>query len=159
MQLAHLLERAGQHENALAEYRKIRRIYPTSVQAAFQTGAVLEKLQRPAEAATAYRQSIALEPDFVPALNNLAWLLATSENSSLKAPDEALKLAMAAAEKTRFESAPILDTLATAQMAAGNRKAAMATLAKAIPLASAAGQTDFAAELSKKLRDYENSNP
>ncbi|MGI9239753.1 MAG: tetratricopeptide repeat protein, partial [Verrucomicrobiales bacterium] len=155
MQLAHLLERAGKLESALTEYQKIYDIHPQSAQAAFQIGAVFEKLSRPGEAAVAYRNSLRQQKNYVPALNNLAWMLATTRDKDLRDPSEALKLAELAARETRFESAAILDTLATAQFAAGDKAAAIATLKKAIPLAAAADQTAFSAELAKKLSNYQ----
>ncbi|HJM62454.1 MAG: hypothetical protein CMN05_08335 [Roseibacillus sp.] len=159
MQLAHLLERGGRFEDALAEYRKIRQVYPDSAQATFQTGLVFEKLKRPADAVTDYRASLDLDPDFVPALNNLAWLLATSKDPKVAAPPEAVGLAMRAANLTEFKRAPILDTLATAQFAAGQKESARTTLSQAIPIARAAGQAAFATELEAKLRNYQAAGP
>jgi Flp pilus assembly protein TadD len=157
MQLAHLLERGGQFENALTEYRKIQQIHPRSAQAAFQSGLVLEKLKRAGEAATAYRECLALNPDYVPALNNLGWLLATSETPAIRQPAEALRHAAHAAKLTGFKQAEILDTLATAQFAAGQKESARATLSQAIPIARAAGQAAFAEELEAKLLRYQDS--
>lgn len=157
MQLAHVLERGGQFGDALAEYGKIREIYPDSVQVSFQTGLVLEKLKRPAEAARYYRASLTHQPKFVPALNNLAWLLATSKDPKVAALPEAVELAMRAAKLTKFKQAPILDTLATAHFAAGQRQLARETLNQAIPLARAAGHAAFATELEAKLQSYQDS--
>lgn len=156
MQLAHLLERAGKLENALTEYDRIRAIYPDSPQPAFQAGAVNEKLGSPQAAADAYRACLAQNPRFVPALNNLAWLLATTKQGGLRAPDEALKLATLAAEVTEFKQAAILDTLATAQFNAGDQASAIATLKLAIPLARNSNQATFAIELEEKLQKYQS---
>ena len=144
-------------EQALAEYSKILEIHPSSSQAAFQSGLVLEKLKRPAEALANYRTALSLRPDSVPALNNLAWLLATSSDPAIADPQDALRLATHAANLTEFKQAPILDTLATAQFAAGMRDAAIATLQRAIPLANASGQAAFAKELEDKLLDYQGN--
>jgi tetratricopeptide (TPR) repeat protein len=154
MQLSHLLERGGRLEDALTEYWKIRKIHPSSAQVAFQAGLVLEKLKRAGEAATAYRDSLALNGDYVPALNNLAWLLATTEDSKIRESAAALRHAARAAELTGFKQAPILDTLATAQFAAGKKGAAIATLQKAILLARSGDRELFAAELEKKLKQF-----
>ena len=68
-------------------------------------------------AASAYDVAIRLNPDSPDALNNLAWLLATSDNPDLHNPQKALKLARKA---IALEKAPhIWDTLAEALFANG----------------------------------------
>ncbi len=63
-----------------------------------------------AEAAAAYEEAIAMDPDHAQALNNLAWLYATADRPGLQRPDRALSLALRAAA---VDSAPhVLDTLA-----------------------------------------------
>lgn len=63
-----------------------------------------------AETIKAYEQSLALKPDNPHALNNLAWLHATSKVERFRDPQKALYLAEKAAELE--ESPYILDTLA-----------------------------------------------
>jgi tetratricopeptide (TPR) repeat protein/peroxiredoxin len=155
MQLAHLIERAGNFEEALKEYQKIREIHSESVQAAFQSAVVLEKMKRPAEAVSDYRECLKLQPDYIPGLNNLAWLMATSEDPRIRKPAESVQLATRAAKLTEYRQASILDTLATAQAAAGRTGDATATLEKAIPLAHEAGQDAFALELERKRKQYQ----
>jgi Zn-dependent protease with chaperone function len=63
-----------------------------------------------AEAISAYERSLNLDAGQANVLNNLAWLLATSERANLREPQRALDLALAAAA---LDQAPhILDTLA-----------------------------------------------
>lgn len=157
LQLGHLLERGGLSEEALAEYQGARRIHPTSHQATFQCGLLLEKLNRPAEAAVDYRRTVTLHPGFVPALNNLAWLLSTTPDAKTRNPAEAVTLATQAATLTKYSQAPILDTLATAQAAAGDLPSAIKTLQQAIPLAEDAKQVAFAKELEGKLADLQGT--
>ncbi len=61
-------------------------------------------------AAAAYEKALALTPDNADVLNNLAWLLATSDNSKLYKPQRALYLAQKAIELKK--EAHIWDTLA-----------------------------------------------
>ena len=66
--------------------------------------------QRAAEAAEAYKKAVELAPDNAVALNNLAWLYATSERKNLSDPEKALSLAEKAAS---IDPSPhVLDTLA-----------------------------------------------
>jgi Zn-dependent protease with chaperone function len=58
----------------------------------------------------AYERSLGLNPNQANVLNNLAWLLVTSEVADLRAPQRALKLALQASELD--QAAHILDTLA-----------------------------------------------
>lgn len=61
-------------------------------------------------AMAAYEHSLALAPNQANVLNNLAWLLATSEVTELRDPPRALELAL---DASQVEQAPhILDTLA-----------------------------------------------
>lgn len=69
------------------------------------------------QAIDAYHTALELEPDNHEVLNNLAWLLLTSEYPELRDPEEALDLALSAAGLAPFPH--ILDTLATAYWANG----------------------------------------
>lgn len=73
----------------------------------------------------AYQKAIELDPNQVPALNNLAWLYATCPDPDFRRPGKALQLAKRAAELSR--QAHILDTLAEAYYVNGDiRKAVSA---------------------------------
>ncbi|MDA7679031.1 hypothetical protein N8581_02025, partial [Akkermansiaceae bacterium] len=149
MQMAHLLERAGQLDRALTEYQKIAAIHLKNPQVPFQMGMASEKLKKLDDAIAYYRSSLTLTPNYVPALNNLAFLLAT-KTEHLK-PKEALQLANQAANLTKHQQPAILDTLASALTAAGDLSKAKQTLKKALTLALAANQVALASELKHKL--------
>jgi len=69
-------------------------------------------------AINAYQEAIRLNPDDARSMNNLAWLLATSEDTALRDPPSALRLALRAAT---LEPAPhVLDTLAEAYFVNGH---------------------------------------
>jgi len=153
MQLAHLLERSGNVEHALSEYQKIARIHPQNPQAPFQSGMACEKLKRPGDAIAHYKTSLKLSPQYLPALNNLAFLLATSGKHG--DPVTSLKLATQAAELTKYEHAAILDTLASAQLANNDRSGALSSLKKAISLAARNKQAALLSELRNKASQIE----
>ncbi len=92
-------------------------------------GDLMLKAGQEKKALEAYEKAVATgaaEPELA---NNLAWLLLTAEDTSLRNPDEALRLALSAA---RFvERGYILDTLATALWANGQVKQAVNTEKKA----------------------------
>ena len=84
------------------------------------------------EAATAYEKALQQQPDSSKILNNLAWLLVTCDDQSLRNPARALEYARRAAET---EPAPhILDTLAESYYANGDIDQAIETEQEALQL-------------------------
>src|SRR5439155_21631783 len=78
-----------------------------------------KKLGRTAEAIAHYRDAIRLKPDFLEALNNLAWTLAANPDPQFRNGAEAIQLATRACELTRYEHPLPLATLAAAYAEAG----------------------------------------
>jgi Zn-dependent protease with chaperone function len=102
---------------------------------------------RLAEAAAAYEQAIALDPRQARALNNLAWLYATSQDPALRRPERALALARRAAA---LDPAPhVLDTLAESYYVNGNLADAVATGRRALAAAAPGDRPYFEAQLEK----------
>lgn len=97
-------------------------------------GEDLQRDGRDAGAIAAYRAALAIQPDAIVAKNNLAWLLAATNDAALRDPAEALRLAEAAAAATQHGDAGVLDTLAVALAANGRFEAAVATLDAALAL-------------------------
>ena len=100
-----------------------------------------------------YEQALRLAPDNTEALNNLAWLLLTAQEPTLRNPEKALLLAEKAAAKTRTPH--VLDTLATAHWANGNREEALALEAEA--LARTGRNQEFYRGQMEKFRTTEYS--
>jgi predicted Zn-dependent protease len=100
-----------------------------------------------------YEQALRLAPDNTEALNNLAWLLLTAQEPTLRNPEKALLLAEKAAAKTRTPQ--VLDTLATAYWANGNRAEALALEEEA--LAGAGKHQEFYRGQMEKFRTTEYS--
>jgi tetratricopeptide (TPR) repeat protein len=100
-----------------------------------------------------YEQALRLAPDNTEALNNLAWLLLTAQEPTLRNPEKALRLAEKAAAKTRTPH--VLDTLATAHWANGNRAEALALEEEAF--ARAGKHRDFYRGQMEKFRTTEYS--
>ncbi len=71
-----------------------------------------------------YEQALLLTPTNTEALNNLAWLLLTAQEPTLRDPERGLLLAQQAAAETRTPH--VLDTLAMAYWANGDRTTALA---------------------------------
>ena len=99
-----------------------------------------------------YQDVITLEPKNLTVLNNLAYYLATARDKSVRNPDQAVKLAENAAALTKRQNPQVLDTLATAYVAAKQPTRAQTVLQEALPLAKRLGQKKLAEEIAKKIR-------
>ncbi|MFZ2631233.1 MAG: M48 family metalloprotease [Desulfosalsimonadaceae bacterium] len=78
----------------------------------------------------AYEHAIRLAPDNIQALNNLAWLYATCENTAFRNPKKALDLARRAAGLSR--ESYVMDTLAESYYASGDIRGALTAAEQAI---------------------------
>ncbi|MDA8139153.1 MAG: M48 family metalloprotease [Desulfobacteraceae bacterium] len=88
--------------------------------------------KRPAEAVKSYEQALLIDFNNPELLNNLAWILATSDDKSLRDEPRALELAQRAIE---LEKSPyIWDTLAEALFANGRIKEAIAAEKEALAM-------------------------
>jgi len=79
-----------------------------------------------------WREAIRLDPAYVPALRQIAWVLATSRDDTLRNGEEAVDLALHAVEATSGKDAAALDVLAAAYAEAGRFDAAIATVNRAL---------------------------
>jgi len=92
-----------------------------------------EQKQYP-EAIRRYREALRLDPRDAPAHNNLAWLLATSEDPTFRDPPQALEHAQRAVELSQWKEATFVDTLAEAHYVNGNFKEAVRVQTRALEL-------------------------
>lgn len=96
-----------------------------------------------------YRKALEIDRDFVPANNDLAWLLATTPEESLRDPTEAIKYATRACGLTKMKEANMIDTLSAALAAAGRFDEAIQRIDQAIQLGSKEARSDM--ETRRKL--------
>jgi tetratricopeptide (TPR) repeat protein len=150
--------RRGDWTAAEKEFRRVTQLAPNSASAQVGLGMVLVHLHRPLEAVECYRRAVALENSPI-ALNQLAWLLAASEDDRARNPAEAAELARRACELTRNENPELLDTLAAAQAACGDYSAAVATAESAMALAQKAGKVSLATGIASRLELYKARKP
>jgi Zn-dependent protease with chaperone function len=108
---------------------------------------IYQSRDRLAEAAAAYERAIALDPRQARALNNLAWLYATSDDPALRRPERALTLARRAAD---LDPAPhVLDTLAESYYVNSRFAEATAAGRRALEAAAPGDRAYFEAQLAK----------
>jgi tetratricopeptide (TPR) repeat protein len=119
-------------------------------------GDMLQRQGKMREAADAFRTALGLRPDWEIPSNNLAWILATDKDPTLRRPLEAVALAEGAAGRTHREEPGILDTLAVAYAAAGRRADALATAREALAKARAQQRNDLIPVLDERVHSYED---
>ncbi len=85
-------------------------------------GDIALKKGKEKEAIRYYEKALSLDPENTKALNNIAWILVTAKDKSLRNPEKAIALAEKAVRKKSL--AVYLDTLAEAWFAVGNPKKA-----------------------------------
>jgi hypothetical protein len=90
-----------------------------------------------------FREAVNRDPNSAVALNNLACLLATAGDPSLRDGSEAVRLAERACGLTGYQNTSVLSTLAAAYAEIGRFDEAIATAEKASALASVRGETSL----------------
>jgi Zn-dependent protease with chaperone function len=120
-------------------------------------GDLMINRQMEQRALVAYNKALEIDPANPVVLNNLAWLLLTSEDSTLRNPLRALILAQRAVLRT--SKSHVLDTLATAYWANGLVEEAIRTEMEA--LSGATSQREFYREQIEKFRteNYQSEAP
>jgi tetratricopeptide (TPR) repeat protein len=146
-------DEAGAHLSSAA------RLMPHNPDLQYDYGLFLRQQGDVAGAIARFKAALGDRPDFSAALNDLAWLLATTEDSRLRSGAEAVQLARQACELTQNRQAAQLTTLSAAYAETGRFPEAITTVQKAMELAAAAGQTDIAAQDGQLLKLYQTGNP
>src|SRR5690606_18898730 len=93
------------------------------------------------------------------AARELAWLLATAQDTSLRNPGEALRLAQQASAGESAADPLSLDALAAAQAAAGRFKDAVHTATEALAQATIARKLSLATMIETHLDQFSAAQP
>jgi Flp pilus assembly protein TadD len=118
-------------------------------------GVVLASIGRAADAQMEYELSLKYDPDQVDVLNNLAWLLATTSESSLHNGPRAVALAKRALALSADPAPELLGTLAAAYARAGEFELAIQMSSRAVDIAESRNRSELAALLAERQRLYE----
>ncbi|HEY1661907.1 MAG TPA: tetratricopeptide repeat protein [Verrucomicrobiae bacterium] len=111
------------------------------------------------QAVNVFRRALALDPDNLTALNDLAWILATAPEDSLRNGPEAEIDAQKACRLTAFKRPEMLSALAAAQAEMGDFSNAMATAQMAVNVAAAAGNTRMVSADEQFFQLYQAKKP
>jgi tetratricopeptide (TPR) repeat protein len=153
------LWQTGNTQEAIAHWEQALRINPHYADAHRSLGLVLAQTGSPREAITHLERVLEIQPDLPDVQNKLARMLTTLTPAEGGDPVRALTMAERACALTGNRVVPYLDTLAAAYAAAGRFNDAIATAAKAIELARAAGQPQMVSEIEAHLQLYRSGQP
>jgi protein O-mannosyl-transferase len=106
------------------------------------------------EASAQLEAALQLQPDAAETMNDLAWLLATCPDASVRDGNRAVELSQRACELTGDKQTMFMGTLAAAYAEAGRFDDAVATARKAIANAQQNGETDLAKRNQELLQLY-----
>jgi tetratricopeptide (TPR) repeat protein len=134
-------------------------IVPSTAELELRSALQLAEHKNIAGAIEHYRAALEAEPDLTPALNNLAWILATDPDASLRNGAEAVQCARRSCELTSFRTTILVGTLAAAYAEAGQFDQAVATAEKACQLASKGGDTALLQRNQQLLALYREGKP
>jgi tetratricopeptide (TPR) repeat protein len=104
-------------------------------------------------------QSAGKEAQALRAWNFFGWAFATSPDSHILDPQEAMKLAQRVVEMTKQQDPVSADTLAAAQAASGKYDEAVRGAKTALDLANSQGNKPLAEAVSRRLQLYQQGKP
>ena len=159
--LASALLRTGRTDEAIVEYQKVLQMHPESADAHANLGIAWLTEGRVRDAMAEYTKALQISPENLAALSNLAWLLATSADSSLRNGSEAVQLAERAdSASSRSDKHPaVLRILAAAYAEAGQFAEAKETAQHALEAANIQGNTTLSNALRDEIALYELGLP
>jgi tetratricopeptide (TPR) repeat protein len=158
--LGNALFQKDQVDEAIAQYRKaveVNSVY--RAEAHYNLGNALLGKGQLSEAIAQYRKAIELRPEHADAHNNLAWVLATCSDPSIRDGTKATELAERANQLSRGNNPIFLHTLAAAYAETGRLSEAIATVQRALELAETQGNTVLVDSLRRELALYQSGMP
>ncbi len=122
---------------------------PKNIELLENLAMIYQEMEKYEEAAAVYEKILSLDSKRPAALNNLAWLIITTDDKKLRDPERGLKLAKKAAA---IERSPVfLDTLAEAYWVNGNSEMAVRIIKEAIAVDDT-GSSYYREQLKKFMK-------
>ncbi|MEY2495489.1 MAG: protein O-mannosyl-transferase [Verrucomicrobiota bacterium] len=148
------LTEKGWLDGAIDAFRKALTLEPEYAGAYIGLGTALLRAGRPVEAIVQYQKALELAPQALVALNNLAWVYATSADPSIRNGPKAVLLAEQAVRVTGQDPF-YLHKLAAAYAAVGDFPKALETAERALQSATRQGDAALAGELERNILLYQ----
>ena len=157
--LGHALLEKGELEGAIQVCRIALLLRPSDADCQTTLAIALEEKGNPTEAIQHYQKAIELAPKSISTLTNLAWLLATSQDASLRNGAKAIELATQADGLVGGTNTLVLRTLAAAYAENGEFTNAIGTARSAMQLARMHGEDSLTRDLDQQIRLYQLGMP
>ena len=157
--LGALLMQSGQFDEAGTQFREALAINPLLASTHGNYGTLLIQQGRVAEALNHLQNAVELSPDKPAFANNLAWVLATGPDPSLRDGIRALQLAKSINLRNGGSNPSTLRTLAAAYAETGDYPKALETARRALELADRKGNKDLSASLRNEIALYKSGKP
>ena len=152
--LGSVLFQRGRIDQAIAQWQKALTIRPLDAEAHRNVAIALRRQGRLKEAISEYEQALNIAPEDSVTLNNLAWILATSSDVSVRDGARAVMFAVKAVQASEGKDPNLIRTLAAAQAEAGQFTEAVVTAEAAKALASTQNKPELTSRLEKEITLY-----
>jgi protein O-mannosyl-transferase len=157
--LAKALLQRGRVADALVHYRKLLDLQPDNMEVHNIVGTVLVQQGRVKEGAEEWQKVLSVDADNGNAMSNLAWVLATSPDESIRNGTKAVQLAEQAVRISGGRIAILFRTLGAAYAENGQFSNAIQTAQRGIQLANSQGNAGLASELQANIELYQEQQP
>jgi tetratricopeptide (TPR) repeat protein len=159
VQLGQAFTKLAKTDEAARHFQMALEIDDSDADTHYNLALGLTELGRHSEAVAHYGNVLRLRPGWPPAANNLAWILSTHPDASIRDGERAVELAEEVCRKVRYQDPTGLDTLAAAQAESGRMDAAIGTIRRAIELTESRNDKATVEKLKDRLRTYEAGRP
>ncbi|PYL26291.1 MAG: hypothetical protein DMF37_02660 [Verrucomicrobia bacterium] len=149
----------GRIDEAVADWEKTLQIQPNDADAHTCLGNALLRQGSLKEAIAHYEKALALAPKDAHSRNNIAWVLATSSDASIRDGARAVEFAQEAVELSGNRDPNFLRTLAAAYAENGRFSEAIAAAKQAIVIANMQGSSGLAKTLESEIAAYRGHVP
>lgn len=149
----------GDAGQAIAQWRKMLEIQPENADAHNNLGVALIRNGRASEAVMHWRKTLEIDPGKTATRMTLAWVLATSPESSLRNGAAAVELAEQAHQQGGGDNPMALRTLAAAYAETGRFSEALSAAQEGLRLATDSGDPALIETFASELALYRNNSP
>ena len=149
----------GDAVEAVPHFQKALEIDPEQTQTYYNLGGALYVQGKTQEALASWREGLRADPNSLPLLNQVAWVLATSPQASLRNGPEAVELAERAVKASPAPDPGLLDVLAAAYAEVGRFPQAIQTASRALDLATQQNARPLIEGLKTRIALYQSKSP
>ncbi|WP_395737191.1 tetratricopeptide repeat protein [Prosthecobacter sp.] len=157
--LGNALMQSGQYARAAESFLQVIEFNPNHADARYCLGMACTQLGNVTEAGACYESALRVNPSHLPSLNNLAWLLATSKQDSLRNGARAVVLMEHALQLPGGSRAHLLQVLAAAYAESGQFEKASQTAFEAATNAQNQRNPALAQAILKERQAYLSGVP